>query len=213
MLWIDKWVWDTRRRFSALFLPYCKLECEGYKVLDSADRKNTYALGGIACDDEIEEAWYRQMKRCVACMHQGGWMDDIHPLPRERCTDHNSQNNKFLFLGNSYIWTLTSVWRKIILGYLPTNIFSEKRMTFEERSFRKAVGFGDDAEGYIYVYISKPNECIYCLFLFFLYCWAPLRTFPYQWEHKLYDFMTDEKKNWVFSIGFCANFFSDYNTA
>ena len=58
--------------FFSFFLPYCKLECKGYKVLDSADKKNTYALGGIACDDEIEEAWYRQMKRCVARMHQGG---------------------------------------------------------------------------------------------------------------------------------------------
>ena len=76
-------------------------------------------------------------------MHRGGWMDDIHLLPRERCTDHISYNSKIFFLGKSYEWIQDSVWREIILGYLPTNIIcSEKRMIFEERSFRKAVDFG-----------------------------------------------------------------------
>ena len=75
-------------------------------------------------------------------MHRGGWMDDIHLLPRERCTDHISYKSKIFFLGNSYEWIQDSVWREIILGYLPTNIIcSEKRMIFEERSFRKAVEY------------------------------------------------------------------------
>ena len=90
-----KLVWDTRRRFSALFLPYCKLECEGYKVLDSADRKNTYALGGIACDNEIEEAWYRFTGAAGSKMpesppnkntcgtHAPGWLNGQHPSVAE----------------------------------------------------------------------------------------------------------------------------------
>ena len=34
----------------------------------------------------------------------------------------------------------------------------------------------DDAEGHISPLIYKPNECIYSLFLFFLYCSAPNKT-------------------------------------
>ena len=73
-------------------------------------------------------------------MHRGGWMDNIHPLLRERWTDHISYNNTLFF------WVIhinASVWREIILGYFAMDIIcSEKRMIFEERSFKKAVDFG-----------------------------------------------------------------------
>ncbi|XP_027055462.1 pancreatic secretory granule membrane major glycoprotein GP2-like [Pocillopora damicornis] len=70
-------------------------ECEGYKVLDSADRKNTYALGGIACDDEIEEAWYRftgaagskmpgsPSNEKICGTHAPGWLNGRHPSVAE----------------------------------------------------------------------------------------------------------------------------------
>ncbi|RMX35965.1 hypothetical protein pdam_00005213, partial [Pocillopora damicornis] len=87
--------WDTRRHFSALFLPYCKLECEGYKVLDSADRKNTYGMGNAACDNDIEEAWYRFTGAAGSKMpesppnkntcgtHAPGWLNGRHPSVAE----------------------------------------------------------------------------------------------------------------------------------
>ena len=94
LLCIDKWVWDTRRHFSALFLPYCKLECEGYKVLDSADRKNTYGMGNAACDNDIEEAWYltgaagskmpeSPPNKNTCGTHAPGWLNGRHPSVAE----------------------------------------------------------------------------------------------------------------------------------
>ena len=156
LLWIDKWVWDTRRPFSALFLPYCKIECEGYKVLDSADRKNTYGMGNAACDNNMEEAWYRftgaagskmpesSPNKNMCGTHAPGWLNGQHPSVAEGKVNwsHFLQQYTF-FLGNSYKWTLASVWREIILGYFAMDIIcSEKRMIFEERSFKKAVDIG-----------------------------------------------------------------------
>ena len=83
------------RHFSALFLPYCKIECEGYKVLDSADRKNTYGMGNAACDNYIEEAWYRftgaagskmpesSPNKNMCGTHAPGWLNGQHPSVAE----------------------------------------------------------------------------------------------------------------------------------
>ncbi|XP_066027948.1 pancreatic secretory granule membrane major glycoprotein GP2-like [Pocillopora verrucosa] len=70
-------------------------ECEGYKVLDSADRKNTYGMGNAACDNDIEEAWYRFTGAAGSKMpesppnkntcgtHAPGWLNGRHPSVAE----------------------------------------------------------------------------------------------------------------------------------
>lgn len=72
-------------------------ECKGYKVLDSADRKNTYGAGNAACDNDMpaEGAWYRFTGAAGSKMpesspnenmcgtHATGWLNGAHPSVAE----------------------------------------------------------------------------------------------------------------------------------
>ena len=64
-------------------------------LIPGASRKNTYTLGGLACDDEIEEAWYRFTGAAGSKMpesppnkntcgtHAPGWLNGRHPSVAE----------------------------------------------------------------------------------------------------------------------------------
>jgi len=67
--------------------------CQGYKVLNTAERKDTYTVSGgnYLCDNPLTEAWYRfegdagtrMPTTCVAGEKCGtfspGWLNGIHP--------------------------------------------------------------------------------------------------------------------------------------
>nr|XP_058970704.1 oncoprotein-induced transcript 3 protein-like [Pocillopora verrucosa] len=88
-------------------------ECEGYKVLDSADRKNTYGMGNAACDNNMEEAWYRftgaagskmpesSPNKNMCGTHAPGWLNGQHPSVAEGKV---SRQVCFNWDGNSCKW-------------------------------------------------------------------------------------------------------------
>ena len=65
-----------------------------------------------------------------------------------------------------------------------SRVFANEHYLFREANdFRRAklqescgLRITDDAEGYVNEHICKPNECIYSLFLFFLYYCARNKT-------------------------------------
>ena len=81
--------------------------CQGYKILNSADRKITHGSGSL-CDESLQEDWYRfegeagtrMPTTCVAQSKCGtsfpGWLNGNHPtvaegdVRREVCFHKNS---------------------------------------------------------------------------------------------------------------------------